>query len=478
MDAPVEKVLKTIVEEMKVVFKLNKYHEQINGATILANTIQKQDLGTDPERRIKTIINTLPIYIIVAHSALDLNLHDREGTEKICTEGVNRSCFTLNDETFGGFPTYAHQIESWLGDAARFVVYPTRPGEWGGLHTDISCENPNHVLRVGSNTLKQSLINGDVFTKTEETQKIHQGGYSMFIPGSVVPDKAHQFNGQVLSGDGFGIIKLAGGMQEISAQDLLDRRDPNESIYYVTNHVDTDPEQKKKWATFMTNIRNRSKDENNPSSRILMSEIVQNGGPGFYIPLSCSSLRANVFSGCNVLENGTNGYPHHIPYLRDPTTAYNKFWIEVSKNYHHITEMNEIRWKNFFKIYPSDKQRFGTTSSTHTTAWSRDNDANNRFHSVEEAKVEQRKGATTKTRTLASEAKELTDEAIGSLFHRKHVYKRHLEALKLKSAPGPKHGGRRKRRIKKNRRKKTRAKKKKKKKKKRKTQKTRRKRRK
>ena len=58
MDAPVEKVLETIIEDMKVVFKLNKYHEQINGATILANTIQKQDLGTDPERRIKTIINT------------------------------------------------------------------------------------------------------------------------------------------------------------------------------------------------------------------------------------------------------------------------------------------------------------------------------------------------------------------------------------------------------------------------------------
>jgi hypothetical protein len=94
---------------------------------------------------------------------------------------------------------------------------------------------------------------------------------------------------------------------------------------------------------------------------------------------------------------------------------------------------------------------------------------------VEEAKVEQRKGATTKTRTLASEAKELTDEAIGSLFHRKHVYWRQQEALKLKPAPGPKHGGRRKRCIKKHRRKKTRVKKKKKKKKKRKTRRKRRK---
>ena len=128
-----------------------------------------------------------------------------------------------------------------MKDEARFVIYPTPPGEWGGLRVDACDESADHILRLSINDSKKSLIGQNVILEIEprEGQRatMRKKVHSSFIPGSVVPDKEHQFHGVTLTGDGFGIIKLSNINQDTSS-DLLknvDKFKDKNNFYYITN---------------------------------------------------------------------------------------------------------------------------------------------------------------------------------------------------------------------------------------------------
>ena len=362
-ESQVGDALDNIMAEMREIFKLNNPTTQIQEANTLATLITEEITSL----HIKTIINNLPIYIIVGHSSLELNLHEDvmkqgRGTEKICTQGIHRSCFTLNDGEFGkDRPTSSSggsksnnqdSLKKWLEEEARFVIYPTPPGEWGGLMVDVKDEDQFHILKSSINDSKKNLISREIIYHTEprkgQPATLRKNVQSSFIPGSVVPDKGHEFFGDTLTGDGFGIIKLS-NINQATPSDLLrnveEFKDKN-NFYYITNTDEKEP-------AWVKTIRDKAgrKDE------VLMSEIVKSGGPGFYITLSCSPYQSMVWPSCNYSETMPGIYPKHIPHSNDDKSVYFNYWTQLNANHQEIKNMNDKKWEDFFEIYPGDRQR-------------------------------------------------------------------------------------------------------------------------
>ena len=98
----------------------------------LANNIAREMLS----RTIETSINKIPIYIIIAHSALDVNYSmpnfPKPGDEEVCIDGEH-ACFFTSNNGINGEKIPSNNLKKWLENQARFVYYPTPPGEAGGL---------------------------------------------------------------------------------------------------------------------------------------------------------------------------------------------------------------------------------------------------------------------------------------------------------------------------------------------------------
>ena len=107
-------------------------------------------------------------------------------------------------------------------------------------------------------------------------------------------------------------------------------------------------------------LRNKSLEKN----YVLMSDIVKNGGPGFYISLSCSPIRASIHSGCQsepmISREGyslSRAYPKDIPMVGDSTSPYFIFWEKLLKNYNEIRRLNNEKWDLFFNSIYREEYR-------------------------------------------------------------------------------------------------------------------------
>ena len=338
--------------------------EANNATTTLANNIRRS-MDT---RSIEAVINRIPIYIIVAHSSLEVNYNmpnfPQPGNEKVCVRGEHSSFFTSNDGINGKkMPTNAINLSSWLQDEARFIYYPTPPGEAGGLQECPDNESERHILRNNIRNIRASILTGSNFLDTLKGDGIKSYGIkktdaSAFLPGSFIPDKKHHFNGDTLSFGGFGIIKLYNTGQNLDKSVLEIANDNayilnDSSFYYISNKREEIPE-------WVQDIADKSQNE----VEIPMSEIVRNGGPGFYISLSCSVLSSYVYPGCNSTPRGEfplQLLPMPIDERGETPSLYtdiSQFHDAVINEYDRNMIGNNILWKDFFnQILPERVSR-------------------------------------------------------------------------------------------------------------------------
>ena len=57
-------------------------------------------------------------------------------------------------------------LNNWLQNQARFVYYPTPPGEAGGLQECPADENDRHILRNNIRNIQASILTGSNFLET------------------------------------------------------------------------------------------------------------------------------------------------------------------------------------------------------------------------------------------------------------------------------------------------------------------------
>jgi len=323
-------------------------------------------------RTIETSINRIPIYIIIAHSALDVNYSMPQfpfpGNEEVCLNDKHACFFTsnngINGEQIPSSAANASNLNNWLQNEARFVYYPTPPGEAGGLQENPANENDRHILRNNLRNIQASILTGSNFLET-----LHNDGgsaygikktiASAFLPGSFIPDKKHQFFGDTLSFGGFGIIKLYNTGKNLD-KPIIDIVNDNSQIlnwnrfFYASNKRERTPE-------WIQDIANRSENDN----EISMSEIVRKGGAGFYISLSCSVLSSSVYPNCNSTVHG-EGFPLQLLPMpidnRDKTvslyTDIAQFHDTVIGQFDRNMYGNNFLWTKFFnRILPSRVSR-------------------------------------------------------------------------------------------------------------------------
>ena len=358
MNHPITTLVQNMAQNLTDEIGSGLYKTQ-NASVDLANNIAKK---MNP-RTLEVSINNIPIYILIAHSALDVNYSmpnfPKPGDEEVCIDGEHACFFTsnngINGEKIPSSYTSSNNLKKWLENQARFVYYPTPPGEAGGLNECPAMENDRHILRNSMNNIRASILTGSNFLETLRDDGARAYGTektiaSAFLPGSFIPDKKHQFFGEPLSFGGFGIIKLYNTGQNLD-KSILEIADNNSRIlndngfYYVSNKQERTPE-------WIQDIANRSENDN----EISMSEIVRNGGAGFYISLSCSVLNSSVYPNCNSAIRD-EGFPLQLLPMpidnRDKTpslyTDIARFHDAVIGQFDRNTHGNNLLWQDFFK---------------------------------------------------------------------------------------------------------------------------------
>ena len=168
--------------------------------------------STAQTREIKTKINNLPVFLIVGHSSYDINAE----MDDVASVGKK-----LTIKRPGTYEQAYFQLP-YDEDIAKnkFVVYTTAAGAWGMLDTECN-EGPGHILNNTNRKIKSSLFSASGNTSTRiliGTQRDYGKDFSRFekgehtasyyIPGSRTLEKGHQLSDQLLSGGGFGIIRL------------------------------------------------------------------------------------------------------------------------------------------------------------------------------------------------------------------------------------------------------------------------------
>ena len=183
---------------------------KILGNTFCGDAAQGCDRGQT--RAVKTKLNNLPVFLIIGHSSYDIfaEMDDSAASNKQLT--IKRP--PHSKQAYFQLP-YDTNIEK-----NKFVVYTTAAGAWGML--DAQCnEGPGHILNNTNRKIKESLFSASGNTQTRVligTQRSYAGDFtryvkgehtaSYFIPGSRVMEKGHQLSDNLLSGGGFGIIRL------------------------------------------------------------------------------------------------------------------------------------------------------------------------------------------------------------------------------------------------------------------------------
>merc|ERR1712107_442793 len=117
--------------------------------------------------------------------------YPRPGNERVCVQGEHSSFFTSNDG-INGRKIPARNLRSWLENEARFVYYPTPPGEAGGLQECPNNESEGHILRNNMRNILASILTGSNFLDALKGDGIKSYGIektdaSAFLPGSFIP---------------------------------------------------------------------------------------------------------------------------------------------------------------------------------------------------------------------------------------------------------------------------------------------------
>lgn len=257
-------------------------------------------------------INELPIYFIIAHSNIDLNF--KKQNKQLVLKNSPKLFKTLDN--------FNNLSES------KFIVNTTTAGGWGLLDEKTSCVPVGHLLKTDGLALHNYFFNPDInceeritIWSTKDTdrgrdlEKPDSRYPPLFnIPGSKYIDKPHQFGGSRLSGGGFGIVKMSSqsGTKAIDAISKWEKNhlDVNESvfednIYFLSdvggdlgeenNNGFTDKDRdlyellRNNW-TIDRYIDNESEDGvvDMGASNVTLGNIIDTGGPGIYVSLSCS----------------------------------------------------------------------------------------------------------------------------------------------------------------------------------------------
>jgi hypothetical protein len=322
---------------------------------------------------INQIINSLPIYFIIAHSSVDVDLNQI---------GSKKRKLDQSTSLFKQLPIYANLSNS------KFLINTTTVGGWGLLDKDATCIPLDHILRENGRIIRDYLFKPEVsdvgrigIYKTFETKQgmTEEEGTVQFpplynLPGTNYIDKVHQFGGKKLTGGGFGIIKVTSNStnnafepvqnwqhRQQQSEEVLNEQIFKHNVYFLTDKggdIGGGKMAKKQRVTpkdlaLWDLIRNGWEEKNymndngttSPmwASNIKISDIIETGGPGIYISLSCSEY---------------NFVPKEIPYHTG---------LAITQAFRTIGDFNRAQWNAFTETLRMSTQNTLSSSNPSNT---------------------------------------------------------------------------------------------------------------
>ena len=327
--------------------------------TNLERNTGKTLCGLNKPSDLNIVITNLPVYFIIAHSTVDIHLRD----------SADNSGVELDPD----YPIFS--TVQWNGDLSQsqFLVNTTTVGGWGLLDEDVSCIPRGHLLDLTSSNIRSHLFSPDIRCERRIDMYIAEEGEHgrsmekknnsyppLFnITGTKYINKIHQFGGERLSGGGFGIVKLTGN-NPVTASNLLstwsqekgsNQEKFKDNIYFLSDSDLT--EQDIRLYTQLENTWNRKGPYMDGSymwnAEMSMSDILNHGGPGIYISLSCSEYSVEGLGRPLELENSNS--PDHI------------LLGKISEIFKALGSNNRNEWDKFTK-----ELKYNPPISTRTTA--------------------------------------------------------------------------------------------------------------
>ena len=347
------KELKDVIKELNNFFTEDHIHQFIDQyyRYIVSpdNNITGQSLGESIFKggnNLKSEIEKLPIYFIIAHSAYDINISDT--IEPVLPDDSNSNFFKM-------------PISTNLSNN-KFLIYNSPAGTLGLVSTAKQCINPKELLSATDIFIKETLFNpkikfqnklGNYKRKANKTCKFISNGIcqpedelssSFYLPGSIVIDKNHYFYGNKLLGTGLGIIRINDyghlshslSRKNNTGYKLLKNSTNIPSCFYLSN-------------TKLTKNDRLLKDyisiETNKYQGIKISKIIEMGDPGIYISLGCGGLNLNL------QDSSDNLYKIIInKQINDKSNNVLKLYIDLIKTINNLIIPNKgIQWDTFCK---------------------------------------------------------------------------------------------------------------------------------
>ena len=298
-----------------------------------------------------TFLLNLPIYFIICHSSLDVNMNLKKN--KLHLRKGPHSEHSL-----------CHFKNNIINNKIKFILYPTPSSTWGLLSSIYSVDNefyePDYIYNLKKNTIIKCLFKknsskriynkpnvNDDYGRAEEDFTIEQaiGGY--FLPGLFMPQKDQQFNGNSLIEGGFGIVKVNGNnsftsrMTDNEGKVITLKKRIQEAMNKKThlrlskrwkdNGWDKDRVSDSKffvidegWNTASREdieLRKLLKNQDN----LFMEQITETGEEGIYITLSCSNLNMAVVDE----KSGSHNNIYVTPEILDNHDMFN--WVKLRK---------------------------------------------------------------------------------------------------------------------------------------------------
>lgn len=322
---------------------------------------------------INGIINSLPIYFIIAHSSVDVDLNQF---------GSKKRKLDQPTSLFKQLPIYANLSNS------KFLINTTTVGGWGLLDKNVVCIPLDHILRENGRIIRDYLFKPEVsdvgrigIYETFETEQgmTEEEGTVQFpalynLPGTNYIDKVHQFGGKKLTGGGFGIIKVTSKstknafvpvqnwqQRQQQSNEVLSEQNFKHNVYFLTDEGGdigggkmakkqrVTPKDLALWALIRNDWgeKNYMNDDGSTSpmwaSNVKISDIIKTGGPGIYISLSCSEY---------------NFVPKKIPYSTG---------LAITQAFRTIGDFNRAQWNAFTETLRMSTQNTLNSSNPPTT---------------------------------------------------------------------------------------------------------------
>jgi len=315
-----------------------------------------------------TWLSSLPIYFIMCHSALAVNMNIKE--EKLNLREGLHSGHSVSE--------FENEIRD---DKLKFILYPTPSSTWGlipGMYSvDSDNYEPDYIYNFKKNTIIKSLFKKDgekrIYNKpninNEKGEPIEDntiqeslGGY--FLPGLVVPQKDQSFTGNPLLEGALGIIKMRGNnsltsrmrdkdgkmitLKKRISEAMKKRPELRTSKRWKDNGWNQDRVTDTKFFVMDDGWTNASREDKNlrkllkSQDNLYMEEITETGEEGIYITLSCSNLNMTI-----VDERTGDAEPIYVtPDILDNHEMHN--WVELRKKlinkYDEIFDYHKTQW--------------------------------------------------------------------------------------------------------------------------------------